>query len=180
MCCNLSMKRKIISTTSNRLNRLHLRNMILCQKIFVCLDLMSALFSVSNSIKKEAEAMLSSNKFVWFISYWISRQTAPRWRNIHHTTAHIFSTNCQIFTPTILFLPRTCFLFQELYDCHIFDVFRVFCQGFLRAAFKRPLNMLRIQAKVFCNGEEPCSDALKVWTVKGWEVWTMWWVWSFY
>ena len=100
------MRRKIISTTSNRLNRLHLRNMILCQKIFVCLDLMSALFSVSNSIKKEAEAMLSSNKFVWFISYWISRQTAPRWRNIHHTTAHIFSTNCQIFTWTILFFQR--------------------------------------------------------------------------
>ena len=93
------MKRNIISTTSNHLNRLHLLNMILCQKIFVCLDLMSALFSVSNSIKKEAEAMLSSNKFVWFISYWISRQTAPRWQNIHHITAHIFSSPCQIFKP---------------------------------------------------------------------------------
>ena len=108
MCCNLSTKWKIISKTSNHLNRLHLLNMILCQKIFVFLDLMSALFSVSNSIKKEAEAMLSSNKFVWFISYWISRQTAPRWRNIHHTTAHIFSTNCQIFT-RILFFPENVF-----------------------------------------------------------------------
>ena len=50
--------------------------------------------------EKEAEAVLSSNKFVWFISYWISRQTAPRWQNIHHITAHIFSSPCQIFKPT--------------------------------------------------------------------------------
>ena len=49
--------------------------------------------------EKEAEAVLSSNKFVWFISYWISRQTAPRWQNIHHITAHIFSSPCQIFKP---------------------------------------------------------------------------------
>ena len=175
MCCNLSMRRKIISTTSNHLNRLHLLNIILCQKICVCLDLMLALFSVSNSIKKEAEAMLSSNKFVWFISYWISRQTAPRWRNIHHTTAHIFSTNCQIFTPTILFFPEHVFFSKN----YMTATSSMFLESFVKA-FKRPLNMLQIQAKVFCNGEEPCSDALKVWTVKGWEVWTMWWVWSFY
>ena len=130
MCCNLSMKQKIISTTSNHLNGLHLLNMILCQ--IVCLDLMSALFSVSNSIKKEAEAMLSSNKFVWFISYWISRQTAPRWRNIHHTTAHIFSTNCQIFTRTILFFPENVFFSKK----DMTATSSMFLQSFVKAFYE--------------------------------------------
>ena len=147
-------------------------------------------FFVSNSIKKEAKAVLSSNRFVWFISYWISRQTAPWWQNIHHITAHIFSRDCQIFTHTQfgsqnfssseLDLIKICRLILKTGTGHVWSLLLMFWRLF---AFKRPLNMLQIQWQqweVFCNRGEACSDALKVWTVKGCQVWTMWWVWSFY
>ena len=142
-------------------------------------------FFVSNSIKKEAKAVLSSNKFVWFISYWISRQTAPRWQSIHHiTAAHIFSTDCQnIHTHKIRFPGRCffkhnliviCVLILETGTGHVWGLLSMFQRLF---SFERPLNMLQIQQRRYFV---TCSDALKVWTVKGCKVWTMWWVWSFY